>query len=248
VGQADVLLAAEAHKCLANVELHAARTIQIQGDKTGGFIGGGYRGPGVAAALAHLDAGIALSPDDLTIHQGRLHVLFASASYGRMAPALQDSLSRYHGPDALDEWLAYSGELDDARANEAAVEFMRVLSRHYPNDHRVAANLGAFLKRTGHAEEGLSLMEKAVALAPDDAYDNWNLGLILADGGQLDRAEAHLRRGLAAAGADDRDSMACGLGLFLEEKRGNPPEACTLEKKSCPAEERKACGKRPRKR
>ena len=35
--------------------------------------------------------------------------------------------------------------------------------------------------------------------------------------------------------------MSCVLGQFLETARGNPPEACALEKQGCEKKERTAC-------
>src|SRR5262245_44933209 len=62
-------LAAEGHKCLANVELIGARSVRIEGNRErGGFIGSGFNGPGVDRALDHLAKGMALAPDDLSIH------------------------------------------------------------------------------------------------------------------------------------------------------------------------------------
>jgi Flp pilus assembly protein TadD len=234
------LLVAEGHKCLANFELAGASTVRVEGDKSGGVLGPGYAGPGVDAALAHLDAGIAASPDDLSIHQGRLHVLESSGHADRMSTALEQSLTVYKGPDALDAWLAYSAELEDARQLESGAAYLRTLMKRYPNDHGVVGNLGAFLQELGRNDEALALLRRAVELAPDDAYDNWNLGQALAKGDPAS-AEASLRRGLAHARDEDKADMTCKLGHFLETERDNPPEACALERQACEKKDRAAC-------
>jgi Flp pilus assembly protein TadD len=234
------LLVAEGHKCLANFELAGARTVRVDGDKSGGVIAGGYQGPGVDAALMHLDAGIAASPDDLSIHQGRLHVLEASGRSERMSAALEQSLAVYKGPDARADWLAYTFELEEGRQLESGLAFLRVLLKRYPDDHEVVGNMGAFLQELGRTDEALTFLRRAVELAPEDAYDNWNLGHALAKSDPA-AAEVHLRKGLARAKADDRASMSCKLGHFLEEKRGNPAEACALEKRGCDKDDHSAC-------
>jgi tetratricopeptide (TPR) repeat protein len=242
------LLVAEGHKCLANFELAGAGTTRIEGDKAGGVILSGYKGPGVEAALAHLDAGIAASPDDLSIHQGRLHVLEASGNAQRMSAALEQSLAVYRGPDALDAWLAYTGELEEARQLESGVAFLRVLLKRYPDHHEVVGNLGAFLQELGKRDEALPLLRRAVELAPDDAYDNWNLGDTLSQGPDKAGAETFMRRALAHASEKDRGEMSCKLGRFLEAERGNPAEACTLEKAGCEKGDHPACKARKKAR
>src|SRR4029079_13341453 len=117
-----------------------------------------------------------LAPGDLSIHQGRLHVAINSART-REAPALlADSLARYVGPDATEDWLSYSQELWDMRALDVGLEYMRVLEKRYPNDHRAAGNVGTFLISLKHDDEVLAYFRRAVALAPEDSIDNWNLG------------------------------------------------------------------------
>jgi Flp pilus assembly protein TadD len=234
------LLVAEGHKCLANFELAGARAVRVEGDKSGGVLASGYHGPGVDAALAHLDAGITASPDDLSIHQGRLHVLEASGRSERMSAALEQSLAVYKGPDAHDAWIAYTGELAEDRQLANGVAFLRVLLKRYPDDHEVVGNLGAFLQELGRTDEALTFLRRAVELAPEDAYDNWNLGQALAKSDPA-AAETSLRKGLARAKEEDRGGMSCKLGHFLEERRGNPPEACALEKRGCEKNDHSAC-------
>jgi hypothetical protein len=89
-------------------------------------------------------------------------------------------------------------------------------------------------------------LRRAVALAPDDAYDNWNLGMALSKGGASAEAEGYLRRGLAHAAESDRGDMTCRLGKFLETERDNPPDACALEKQGCEKKDRTGC--KPRKK
>ena len=134
---------------------------QLQGARGrrrgGGFLGAGYTGPGVDRAIDHLTQAIALAPDDLSIHQGRLHVAINSARTHDAPPLLADSLARYTGPDATEDWLAYAQELWDMRAADVGLEYMRVLEKRYPNDHRVVGNVGTFLIALKRDDEALGL-------------------------------------------------------------------------------------------
>jgi len=67
---------AEAQKCLSNVALCGHDLIQLQGDDNGGgTLSGGFAPEAVDQALVHLNLGIKLATQDLSIHQGRLHIL-----------------------------------------------------------------------------------------------------------------------------------------------------------------------------
>ena len=146
VDSADLKQKTESQKCLANVALCGNSVVLLRGDDIGGgTLSGGYKPEAVDEALAHLNAGIKLSPQDLSIHQGRLHVLEASGRYSDMLTALDDSCTTYQGSGALEAWLAHSAELADLRQYQYALEFMEVLNRYYPDSPDVLGNIGAFL-------------------------------------------------------------------------------------------------------
>src|SRR5262245_29109189 len=98
---------AEAHKCLANIELAGATGLEIQGDRQGGFIGTSYRAAPAHRAVEHLNQAVLLAPGDLGVHQGRLHVLMLAGLREELARALDESIRLYKGDDALAAWLAY---------------------------------------------------------------------------------------------------------------------------------------------
>ena len=126
---------AEAQKCLANVALCGHSIIQLQGDDVGGgTIGGGFTPEAVDEALVHLNLGFKIAPQDLSIHQGRLHLLEVATRYNDMVKALDESCEIYKGKDALDAWMAYAPELNDLRQYQVALDFMKVLDKHYPNN------------------------------------------------------------------------------------------------------------------
>ncbi len=73
--------------------------------------------------------------------------------------------------------------------------------------------LGAALKQMGRSADALAPMQKAAALAPDDADAHINLGIALHDLGRLNEAEASLRRALQIR--PDYDQARYNLGNTL---------------------------------
>lgn len=116
----------EAEKCLANVALFGHSMMELEkGDAGGGTLRDSYAPEAVDQALIHLNLGIKLAPQDLSIHEGRLHVLEISGRYSEMVKALDESCTIYQGKDALEAWLAYAPELMDLRQYNAGLESMR---------------------------------------------------------------------------------------------------------------------------
>jgi tetratricopeptide (TPR) repeat protein len=215
-------LAAEVHKCLANVEL------------IGGFKPSGYVGPGVDRAIDHLTQAIALAPDDMSAHEGRLHVAINSARTHDAPQLLADSVARYTGPDALEDWLSYSQELWDRHAFDVGLEYLRVLEKRYPNDHRVVGNVGTFLIALRRDDEARGHLTRAVTLAPNDAIDNWNLGRFHERHGDPTSAEPFYRKAVALEKNPERhQDMACNLGRFLSTRPATRAEGCALADKEC---------------
>lgn len=227
-------LAAEGHKCLASVELIGAFKLRLDSGKEGASLGSGYAGPGVDRAIDHLTQAIALAPDDLSIHQGRLHVAINSVRTREAPQLLADSLARYTGPDATEDWLSYAQELWERHAPDVGLVYMRVLEKRTPNDHRVVGNVGTFLISLKRDDEGLTYLRRAVTLAPDDAIDNWNLGRFHEKHGDPTSAEPFYRKAVALEKNPERhQDMACNLGRFLTARPATRAEGCALADKEC---------------
>jgi tetratricopeptide (TPR) repeat protein len=172
---------AEGHKCLANVELGMATgpKVQIQGTKErGGFIGPYFEEAAARRAVAHLDEALQLAPQDLSIHQGRLHILMTAGLFADMAKALDQSIQVYKGLDPVSAWIAYPAELYETRRYEQAIELLLHLDKRYPGDHRMAGNLSACFAMLKRDDEALEWANKSVSLAPEDPIDNWNLARV----------------------------------------------------------------------
>jgi tetratricopeptide (TPR) repeat protein len=233
----------EAQKCLANVALCGKDIISLEGDDAGGGnIHGGFQPEAVDEALAHLKKGIQLAPQDLSIHQGRLHILEVSTSYDQMIQALDESCSIYAGKDALEAWLAYAPELADLRQYKTAVEFMKVLDKHYPNNPDVIGNIGAFYSLLKQDKDAIPYLRRSVELAPNDPINAWDLGRELDYAGQTEEADKWYQKGIALdTDQERRKESACLYAEFVEKKLKDTKRACTLQKANCPAEKQTAC-------
>ena len=236
---------AEGHKCLANVEGAAARTIMLEGDDTGGGqIRPGFAGEALDRALNHLDEAIRLAPEDLSIHQGRLHMLMVSGQFSRTAEALKDSLKSYTGPDALEEWLDYSPRFFAARKFAAGAAFMQVLEARYPDEHRIIANIGGLLFSLGKDEEAIRYSERAVKLNPEDPINTWNLGWMYEHTGKIREADTLYRRSFDAPTVPGQtvEQNCIHYAEFVENRRSDPKRACAIRKQYCPDQAPDSCG------
>ena len=241
----DVTKRVEAEKCLANVELCKGSQLQLTGNDTGGgSLGPGYTPEAVNAALRHLDKGIQLAPQDLSIHQGRLYVLESASRFDAMDEALEESIRVYKGADALQAWLAFDAELGDAGQARAGLNFAEVLNRHYPNSHDVLGNIGAFHNMLGEHDQALPFEQQAEALAPNDAMDVWNLGWTYNYLGDTAEADKWMSKALALdPSGKQAPGTKCLYAQFVDTKLHQPERACKLEKLSCEPDRRKSCNK-----
>ncbi len=238
---------AEAQKCLANVALCGHDIIQLQGDDAGGgTMGGGFTPEAVDEALVHLNLGIKLAPQDLSIHMGRLHILEVAVRYSDMIKALDESCEIYKGKDALDAWMAYAPELADLRQYQVALDFMKVLDKHYPNNPVVIGNIGAFLNMLKKTDESIPYLQKAAQLAPSDPINAWDLGRAYDYAGKIELADTWYQKGLSLeTDIERRKHSSCLYAIFVETKLHDPARACPMEKKDCDEEKQTACTASP---
>jgi Flp pilus assembly protein TadD len=222
---------AEAHKCLANVAVLLALR-QADSAWAEGKGGADHELAGLRVGVHHLDGAVELTPEDITIHQGRLSLLRMAGLMPEMANALEDSIRRHPGADWLPFWKAYPREFYEARRFEQAVLLYRVLDRRFPDDHAILSNMGAALAMMRRDAEALECFKRAVMLAPEDPLDNWNLARLYDYMGQLDLADAAYRRALSLqTGEAERADAACMYSEFLHKKRGDSKGACELQQK-----------------
>ncbi len=233
----------EAEKCLANVALIGADTVRMDKDENGQVvIFDEYIPEAVDDSLSHLNRGLQLAPQDLTIHQGRLHVLEISRRYGQMAKALDESCTIYKGTGVPDAWLDYSSELMHLGQYQAGLELTKVLDNHYPNNPDILGNMGALLSVLKRDPEAIEYLKRATDLAPKDPINAWDLGREYDYAGQTPLADQWYQKAISLdTDPDQRKDEWCLYAVFIEKKLNDRARACTLEKQNCPADHQTAC-------
>ncbi len=238
----------EAEKCLANVALAKGQSSVVLGnDLGGGSIEEGYKPEAIEEALKHLNAGLMLAPQDISIHLGRLHILEVSGNFDQMLKALEDSLNVYKGSDARPEFLQYAPELSRMGQAKAGLAFCEILNTHFPNDHEIIGNIGAFHDMLGERAKALPYLRKAIELAPGDAMDAWNYGWDLKGAGENAEADKWLQKSFALVpSSDEMPDRRCLYARFVETGLKDVARACKLERASCTREEQTACKRTPK--
>jgi tetratricopeptide (TPR) repeat protein len=234
----------EAEKCLANVELWGADRVKMEKNAEGKVeIYDEWEPESVDAALAHLNRGLQLAPQDLSIHQGRLRILEISRRYKEMAKALDESCTLYHGKEVPDAWLNYTSELNDRQQYQAALDLSMILDKHYPNNANIVGNIGIFLEIMMRDAEAIPYIQRALALAPNDPIDTWDLGRAYDYAGQIKEADTWYNKALPLmTDPEQKKSSLCIYAEFVEKKLNDRARACDLQKQNCEAEKQTACG------
>lgn len=225
----------EAHKCMANLLLSGASSIQIERTTRGGLLRDGLHPAAADSAAGHLDAAIALSPEDLSLHRGRLHILVHAGFYDRAHNALAESLRLKGDSTGAEVWLPYGAKMFHSEQHEASLHYMKTLSQFYPDDHRVVANIGAMLTILKRDNEALVYARRAVELSPDDPIDNWNLGRLYMYTDNPEKADESYQRALELApdGVVDGKKMQCMYADFVADTLDEQKRADALRKEHC---------------
>jgi tetratricopeptide (TPR) repeat protein len=155
----------------------------------------------VSEALADYEAAATLAP---RLMEPRLVAAWLLAGLGRDDEARERFAgAREAAPRRPEPWLESARfELHRARWSEALAMADEALRRRPPPPaaHRLR---GLALVRLNRADEGLTALRRAVALAPEDADSLHDLALALVAAGQEQEVPGLLRRYLAAAPDDD---------------------------------------------
>jgi tetratricopeptide (TPR) repeat protein len=229
------------------VALAAGSQVSLQGNEVGGgTLGEGYTSKAVDEALVHLNEGLRLAPQDVSIHEGRLHVLEVSGRFDEMVKALDESATIYKGEGTPDIWLAYAAELGDMGEPTAGLRFCEVLDRHYPNNSNIIGNVGALHNMLKQWDLGLPYERRAVELNPTDPIDTWNLGWTLDHLGQDQEADKWMSKAMQlGAKSEDLTQRKCLYGQFLVRKMNKKSDGCALVQANCEEGDRSVCSEAP---
>ncbi len=228
----------QGHLCLANLELRTARRgATAPGSRTGVE----WPEATVDAALRHLDRALAVTPEDLSIHQTRLDLLMAAGRWDALAPTIDASVRSFPG-DGMSAWLAVAATLFELDRAEECLRVARILERARPFDSRMLGITGAALALLDRDEEALSYLSRAVQASPEDPAERWNLARQLDLMGRDDEAAAsYARWSELEMDESQRARGSCIYSRFVETKRGDLARACRLQEQFCEADERSAC-------
>ena len=95
---------------------------------------------------------------------------------------------------------AYTGNDDP----DAGIVFAKAAYRLAPMNPAATDSYGWAMYQQGNTDQALQLLEKAVAIAPDNAVVRWHLGQAQADSGRNALATSNIRAALADPAFTDR--------------------------------------------
>lgn len=231
---------ADGFKCLANVVLRGKEGVAIRGNESGGgSIETGYADDATTEAVKYLTSGIAVAPQDVTIHQGRLWLLMSARRYDEMMAALEESMNLYKGKDPTGVWVSYSADLMNAGNYRTAIRLLKFLEEKLPADYRVQGNLSAAYAYNKEDDVALGHARQAVALAPKDPINAWNLGRILEYMNRLTEAEQAYVKALAleadSSGGKIDPARQCIYAELIVDKLKTPDRLCGSPGAGCAA-------------
>jgi tetratricopeptide (TPR) repeat protein len=201
------------------------------------------------AALGHLRAARRLRPGKIELHRDVLALTTRSLRLLELPGEVKESLALAPRSrrDALLEkaLLPTMNDLAEDARYEVALAVGKVVEREYPRSNQVASNVGGALLSLGRDAEALPYLERAVALAPGDPVDRWNLGQYRGRHGQLREADRDFAKAVSLAKKpEERDALGCRHASFVLLELKDRARACSLQEKHCPQGVRSACGAR----
>jgi tetratricopeptide (TPR) repeat protein len=238
----------EGHTCLAHLVLAADKPIQMPvRDRHGKTsLRSVPSDPATTAALGHLRAARKLAPGRILLHKEILSLTRRAMRLRELPDEYRQCIAlvpRDQRSALLDQALLPSmyALTEDAR-HEEALAVGRVLEKEYPRNNQVVSNVGGALMSLGRDAEALRYLERAVALAPKDAVDRWNLGQYRGRQGKYREADQDFTKAVSlATKPEEKAELGCRHASFVLEALKDRRRACDLQKKHCPASVRNAC-------
>jgi tetratricopeptide (TPR) repeat protein len=225
----------EACKCLANIFFQRSSSLILESDnqnidKNRIRAAGAY----IDSSILYLNKGLSLDPQDISMHQGRLHILLTSGFYKNAIKIAENSINTYDSDNEIDYWISYCPYYFDAGQYESGELFCKMLLKYFPNDHRIYANIGAFLTLQEKDDEALIYCNKAIRLNPKDPLNNWNLGRLYDYIGKIDSAKVYYEKSLSIDKEwSKKNNSYCLFAEFLEKNNIDIEKAKKLRKKYC---------------
>lgn len=236
----DPVYRSAAHKCIANLVLLEGAPPVDDGRELGDGIQSTYSPEAADSALYHLNVAMRLTPNDLSIHQGRIHILTLAGMHDQTPAALEESFEIYRGEHDPDDWLNFSLRMYNARAYDAGLDYTLVLEKQFPEEHRVVANVGTFLSMLERDDEAIEYARRAVEMEPEDAINNWNLARLYMYRNHVDEADHYYLRAMELD--PENAELRCTYADFIDGKLGDVERACNIRKLYCEDIYEERCG------
>ncbi len=189
----------------------------------------------VEEALAHLNEGLRIKPDDPQSLQTAADLFFRQKKSESALEQMRAVLARY-GRSAENRYYLGVATEQQGKTVEAAFHYREAL-RINPNLAEPNYRLGLILAGQGRDEQATIYFQKAVDLKPSYARAHYNLGVALERQGKINQAIAHYQEVLRLDPGDFSAHMNLGLlfgrsgkledsaRLFREAARIRPDDA-----------------------
>ena len=230
----DAASRVEGRKCMANTILYRSRTgaPATEGQPDAHLLG--WSREGADQAIEELEQAMRLAPDDLSLHQMRLFVLLRSGQAEKAPQALEDSLTRYKGPESFDHWLSFSREFWTAKQYEAGLQYLKILESKYPDNPSLFGNMAAFAAEAERPGVAGEYARKAVAMQPDNPRHHWNLAGLYTEAGELDKADASYQKALSLfTDKKTADAAWCSYAEFVQNSLQDAARAEEIRSEHC---------------
>jgi tetratricopeptide (TPR) repeat protein len=238
----------EGHLCLARLALAADTPVMMPVRDRRGQVAM-RPAPGDAAAseaLAHYKAARKLAPGRIDVHREILKLVVRTRRALELPAEVRECVAlvpRAKRDALLEDALqpTFYQLTEDARFEEA-LAMGRVLEKEYPRSNQVVSNVGGTLMSLGREDEALPYLERAVALAPKDPIDRWNLGQWRAKHGRLKDADRDFAKAVSLATKPaEQKELGCRHASFVWVELQDRKRACELQKRYCNETARGAC-------
>jgi tetratricopeptide (TPR) repeat protein len=170
-----------------------------------------------------LEAGVARFPSDAELRTvlGNLYLI---VNKPRLAiTAIKPALAQQ--PDRADLHYMLGEAYERDLHIEAAIKEMQETVRLQPDNHEAWGRIGLYENNLTRYAEAREPLQRAIALAPNEAHYYWALGdsylLASPDPASFDRAAALYRKALSLNGSNDKALYSFGMALT---RRGRPED------------------------
>lgn len=234
----------EGYKCLANVEYQQTKVNpHFQQDHTGGgMLRSGVGRGSIDKALTYLDKAAEITPEDLSIHVGRIAFAISGARFDRVPSYLKKALVVYDtlNEDMVNLWLETLYPLFEAKRYEIAFECLTILHSKgkgaYPGSYKVVSGIGALYIKLEQEIEGRNFIEGFLKEQKTDGEAHFVAARFYETVEDFTLAEVKYKKAIELFSDEVKgkgyealkEQVSCAYAELLIAKLGRAEEACAL--------------------